>query len=72
MQIRNPNALTPAEQRVLELMLDGSQDKEIAVSMDVSPNTVGVHVAAILRKMGAKNRTQAVAMYLAPERFRSL
>lgn len=69
LQVRNPHALTPTEQRVLELMLDGSQNKEIASVMNLSPHTVDLHVAAILRKMGAKNRTQAVVMFLCPERF---
>jgi len=37
-------------------------NKEIARDLDMSPSTVKVHVAAILRECEASNRTQAVSM----------
>jgi DNA-binding CsgD family transcriptional regulator len=53
--------LSPKELKVLELMADGAPDKEICRSLWVSENTVKTHVRRILRKLGARNRTHAVA-----------
>lgn len=52
---------TERQQQVLNLMGDGLSNKEIAKKLDMSPSTVKVHVAAILRLCDASNRTQAVA-----------
>lgn len=52
---------TDRQQQVLNLMGDGLSNKEIAKKLEMSPSTVKVHVAAILRLCDASNRTQAVA-----------
>lgn len=54
--------LSPQELKVLELMADGAPDKEICRSLWLSENTVKTHVRRILRKLGARNRTHAVAI----------
>jgi DNA-binding NarL/FixJ family response regulator len=54
--------LTPREQEVLQLMAQGLQNKEIAVQLVISERTVKFHVSAILSKLGAGNRTEAVTM----------
>ncbi|WP_165423386.1 LuxR C-terminal-related transcriptional regulator [Ktedonosporobacter rubrisoli] len=54
--------LTPQEQRVLQLLAAGSSNQEIANHLIVSLTTVKKHVANILAKLGAQNRTQAVAL----------
>jgi DNA-binding NarL/FixJ family response regulator len=44
---------------VLELLTKGKSNKQIARELDLSDNTVKIHVAAILRALGVENRTQA-------------
>lgn len=52
--------LTGRQLEVLEQMIGGQSNKEIAKVLNMSPSTVKVHVAAILRELNVKNRTQAV------------
>ena len=55
----NPHSLTFREFTVLGLVADGLTDKQIAVRLDISLNTVGKHVSNILAKMGVSSRTEA-------------
>jgi two-component system, NarL family, response regulator YdfI len=54
--------LTPREHQVLRLLAVGLANKEIASRLDISEHTVKFHVAAILGKLGAASRTEAVAL----------
>jgi DNA-binding NarL/FixJ family response regulator len=54
--------LTEREQEVLELMARGQANKEIALKLVISERTVKFHVSAILSKLGASNRTEAVSV----------
>lgn len=54
--------LTKREREVLELLLQGLRRDEIAESLVVSRKTVGTHVENILRKLGVRSQTQAVAL----------
>jgi DNA-binding NarL/FixJ family response regulator len=54
--------LTPREDEVLELLAQGLQNKEIAQKLVISERTVKFHVSAILGKLAAGNRTEAVAI----------
>jgi DNA-binding NarL/FixJ family response regulator len=54
--------LTNRQSEVLDLMCEGNTNKMIARELDLSEGTVKLHVRAILRALGASNRTQAVAI----------
>jgi len=54
--------LTPRELEVLSLVARGLQNKEIAAELVITERTVKFYVSSILRKLGAGNRTEAVAM----------
>ncbi len=53
--------LTPQERRVLQLLAEGATNQAIADQLVVSLATAKKHVANILSKLGAENRTQAIA-----------
>ncbi len=59
--------LTERERAVLRLLAEGRTDREIAVSLTISPRTVETHVGAILRKLGARNRAEAAQRYRASD-----
>ena len=54
--------LTPRELEVLQELALGLQNKEIAAKLVISERTVKFHVSAILGKLDAGNRTEAVAI----------
>jgi DNA-binding NarL/FixJ family response regulator len=54
--------LTPRELEVVELLASGLSNKEIAERLGVSFHTVKFHVNAILGKLGAASRAEAVAL----------
>jgi len=61
----NPKALaalgiSPRELAVLHEIAAGRSTKEIALALDVSPNTVKTHVARLFEKLGAKRRADAI------------
>lgn len=55
-------SLTPREREVLEQLAKGQQNKEIAETLFISERTAKFHVSALMRKLGAGNRTEAVAI----------
>ena len=52
--------LTPRELEVLQLLAEGLANKTIARQLEISDHTVKFHVNAILSKLGAQSRTEAV------------
>src|SRR5919204_553800 len=52
--------LTAREREVLQLVAEGLANKTIASRLGISEHTVKFHVAAILAKLGAGSRTEAV------------
>ena len=52
--------LTPQQARILSLVCEGHLNKQIAYELSITETTVKAHVTAILRKLGAQSRTQAV------------
>ena len=56
----NVGGLTDREVEVLDLLEEGLRNAEIATRLHLSEKTVGHHVSAILAKLGAASRTEAV------------
>lgn len=57
-------SLTERESELLQLMVQGLPNKEIAQAMSLSENTVKYHVKHILHKLGVQNRTEAAVQAL--------
>ena len=55
------DALTERESEVLALLIAGKRNREIADTLVVTVDTVKKHITHILDKLGATNRTEAVA-----------
>jgi DNA-binding CsgD family transcriptional regulator/putative methionine-R-sulfoxide reductase with GAF domain len=54
--------LTRREQQVLELLVEGLTNREIAARLVVEPDTVKDHVQSIIKKLGATDRTHAAVI----------
>lgn len=52
--------LTPQQFRVLGMLMEGLLNKQIAYELSVSEATIKAHITAVFRKLGVRNRTQAV------------
>jgi DNA-binding NarL/FixJ family response regulator len=58
------DALSEREIEVLKRMAEGDRNRDIGVRLSISEETVKVHIRHIMDKLGAKDRTQAVAIGL--------
>ena len=56
--------LSPREMEVLELIVRGKSNKEIARQLGISSQTVKNHLSSILRKLSVNDRTQAAVYAL--------
>jgi DNA-binding NarL/FixJ family response regulator len=56
--------LSAREREIVELLADGANNRVIASRLGISRHTVKFHVASILGKLGARSRTEAVALAL--------
>ena len=56
--------LTEREREVLQLMIEGLNNIQIAGRLTVSPSTIKSHVSNILAKLGVTSRTEAVSLAL--------
>jgi DNA-binding CsgD family transcriptional regulator len=56
--------LTRRQCQVLALVAEGKSNGEIAAALACSPNTVKLHVAEACRRLGVKNRTEAMLLAL--------
>lgn len=59
---RSEYSLTQREHDILALLAEGRSNREIAGALYLSEKTVKAHLAAIFRKLGVTNRTQAAMM----------
>ena len=58
--------LSPAERRVLDSLLLGLSEKEVATRLDISPNTVHCHVGKIYKAVGVCSRSELLARFVPP------
>lgn len=56
--------LSPKEHDVLTLIACGFTDKEVAAKLKISIRTVQSHLSSILLKLNARNRVNAVVVYM--------
>lgn len=54
------SALTPRELEVLQMIVDGKSNKEIATALDLSANTIAVHRANIMNTLGIHKTAELV------------
>ncbi len=70
-QVETIANLTAREQEVLEEVMQGWSNKQIADHLSVAEITVKTHLTALFRKLGAKNRTDAARIALQMKASRS-
>lgn len=58
---RGVQSLTPRQRDVLDLIIEGMSNKEIADRLQVAEATIKVHVTAILRAFGVNSRAKAIS-----------
>lgn len=56
------SAMPPREREVLQLVVEGKSNKQIASQLHLSAGTVKNHVSSILRRLGTTDRTQAAVL----------
>jgi len=65
LESRMPDSdLSPREQEVLQLLVNGKSNKEIASELGITNATVKCHVSTILMRLNVSDRTQAVVAAL--------
>jgi two-component system CheB/CheR fusion protein len=55
-------ALTPRERQVMDLVIEGKPNKQIAHVLGISQRTVENHRAAMMRKFGARSLSQLIRL----------
>lgn len=55
--------LTPREMEVLQLLIDGAPNKEIAEKLFLSEGTIRVYLTTIYSKLGVNSRAKAILLY---------
>jgi len=59
------DTLSPREQHILQLVVSGKANKVMALALGISPRTVEVHRANLMRKLGATSLSELVRISLA-------
>ena len=56
----NNECLTPREQLIAKALTEGKTNKEIALSLHLSPGTVKNYTSNVFKKLGVRNRSEAI------------
>lgn len=59
---KNSNGLSEQEKKITKLVCEGLSNKEIAVNLSISEQTVKSHLNRIFKKLNVNNRTQLVSL----------
>lgn len=59
-ELQAAESLTPRQLTVLRLLGEGKPNKQIAYELNISQETVKIHISAILRKLQVTSRAQAI------------
>jgi two-component system response regulator FixJ len=62
--VRRLETLTPRERQVMDMVVDGSANKVIAIDLTLSERTVEIHRAKVMEKMGARSVAHLVKLHL--------
>ena len=62
--LKRLESLTPRERQVMELIVEGSANKVIAIDLGLSERTVEIHRAKVMEKMGARSVAHLVKLHL--------
>jgi DNA-binding NarL/FixJ family response regulator len=65
MPVQTLPTVTPAEDQVLQQLLQGRNNRSIAAALVLSPRTVENHISRLLAKTGCQSRTQLLLWALA-------
>lgn len=57
------HSLSRKERAILESLSKGMSNRELAIALQISTNTVKFHLSNIYEKLSVRNRTQAIAYY---------
>ena len=61
---RRMETLTPRENQVMDLVVEGEANKVMAIDLGLSERTVEIHRAKVMEKMGARSVAHLVKMHL--------
>jgi DNA-binding NarL/FixJ family response regulator len=64
--------LSPTKMKILILLANGYSDKEISQNLQMSTRTVQTHINSIVDRLNARNRTNAVAIYMQANPYKKL
>ena len=59
-RVQQTLGISERELQVLKLLAEGRSNKEIAIDLEVSPNTVKTHIARLFEKLEVRRRTEAI------------
>ena len=59
MSMVSPSSLTPRELEILQLIVDGHTNQQIARTLGISEKTVKTHCSRLFQRLGVSDRTQA-------------
>jgi two-component system, NarL family, nitrate/nitrite response regulator NarL len=60
---REQLAVSPRLRQILTLLAQGRSNEQIAAELELSPNTIKVHVRALYAQLGVRNRVEAAHLY---------
>jgi DNA-binding CsgD family transcriptional regulator len=67
-RIASGGELSETERRIVELVVSGRRNREVADELNLSPNTVAWNLSKIYRKLGVTSRTELAAHVTASRR----